>query len=93
MNDPTLPQLVACQTIMRRLFRRPISNMFWDVSPVQASPGCSPLSFRLISHRLSQVGYADTSSWVSDVRRLLMSIVVSNIGSVASQCGGLAVAV
>jgi hypothetical protein len=51
--------------------------MFWEASPAQASPGSSPLSFKLISDRLSQGGSADASSWVSDVRRLLMSAVLA----------------
>ena len=71
-----LAQKDACAKIMERLYRRPISRLFWDyetyLSDVK-SP--KPLSFKIVGERLQNGYYKSAYDWVYDMRIVMSSVL------------------
>ena len=68
-------QINLCQIIMEKITRRPVSKMFWTVSPLEKKS--KQISLQSISERLQENKYKNADEWVYEMRKLF-SVEIKN---------------
>ena len=65
MNDD---QIKLCQTIMEKIYARPVSRMFYTISPLEIKE--KQISLKSIGERLRENKYQNADEWIYEMRKL-----------------------